>query len=44
VDFGRLPDPPSYFACTTGVLPVVVTRDTEGDLRAFLNVCRHRGS
>ena len=23
---------------------VVVTRNTEGDLRAFLNVCRHRGS
>jgi choline monooxygenase len=44
VDFGRLPEPPSYFACTTGGLPVVVTRDTEGDLRAFLNVCRHRGS
>jgi choline monooxygenase len=41
---GRLPDPPSYFACTTGGLPVVVTRDVDGELRAFVNVCRHRGS
>jgi phenylpropionate dioxygenase-like ring-hydroxylating dioxygenase large terminal subunit len=41
---GRLPAPPSYFACATGGLPVVVTRDRDGELRAFLNVCRHRGS
>ena len=41
---GRLPEPSSYFACTTGGLPVVVTRDGDGELRAFLNVCRHRGS
>ena len=41
---GSLPEPSSYVACTTGGLPVVVTRDEEGELRAFLNVCRHRGS
>jgi carnitine monooxygenase subunit len=41
---GQLPEPPSYFACTTGGLPVVVTRDADGELRAFVNVCRHRGS
>ena len=41
---GRLPEPSSYFACTTGGLPVVVTRDGDDELRAFLNVCRHRGS
>jgi carnitine monooxygenase subunit len=41
---GRLPAPSSYFACETGGLPAVVTRDADGDLRAFLNVCRHRGS
>jgi choline monooxygenase len=41
---GRLPEPSSYFACVTGGLPVVVTRDAEGELRAFLNICRHRGS
>jgi phenylpropionate dioxygenase-like ring-hydroxylating dioxygenase large terminal subunit len=41
---GRLPEPSTYFACTTGGLPVVVTRDRDGEVRAFLNVCRHRGS
>ena len=41
---GRLPEPSSYFACTTGGLPVVVTRGGDDELRAFLNVCRHRGS
>jgi choline monooxygenase len=41
---GRLPEPSSYFACATGGLPAVVTRDGDGELRAFLNVCRHRGS
>ena len=42
--FGRLPEPPSYFASVSGGIPVVVTRDREGELRAFVNVCRHRGS
>jgi choline monooxygenase len=41
---GRLPEPAGYFACTTGGLPVVVTRDRDGELHAFLNVCRHRGA
>jgi phenylpropionate dioxygenase-like ring-hydroxylating dioxygenase large terminal subunit len=35
---------PGYFATQAGRTPVVVTRDREGELRAFLNVCRHRGS
>ena len=33
-----------YFAARVGDIPVVVTRDRDGVLRAFLNVCRHRGS
>jgi choline monooxygenase len=41
---GRLAGPGSYFACATGGLPVVVTRDREDEVRAFLNVCLHRGS
>jgi choline monooxygenase len=41
---GRLPEPASYFACETGGMPVVVVRDGTDELRAFLNVCRHRGS
>jgi nitrite reductase/ring-hydroxylating ferredoxin subunit len=41
---GRLPEPSSYFACETGGVPTVIVRDTDGELRAFLNVCRHRGA
>jgi choline monooxygenase len=42
---GQLPaDAPGAFAARAGDIPVVVTRDREGTLRAFLNVCRHRGS
>jgi phenylpropionate dioxygenase-like ring-hydroxylating dioxygenase large terminal subunit len=35
---------PGYFASRVGDIPMVVTRDREGVVRAFLNVCRHRGS
>src|SRR4051794_17584063 len=41
---GALADGPGYLAGRVGDIPVVVTRDREGALRAFLNVCRHRGS
>jgi len=34
----------SFFTFDAGGVPVVVVRDKEGGLRAFLNVCRHRGS
>jgi choline monooxygenase len=37
-------EPGSYVASRAGALPVVVVRDGEGTLRAFVNVCRHRGS
>ncbi len=37
-------EPGSFLACRAGDVPVVVTRDRAGELRAFLNVCRHRGS
>jgi phenylpropionate dioxygenase-like ring-hydroxylating dioxygenase large terminal subunit len=41
---GRLPEPASWFPAEVGDLPVVVVRDEEDELRAFANVCRHRGS
>ena len=41
---GRVSEPSSYFACETGGVPAVVVRDGEGELRAFLNVCCHRGA
>jgi choline monooxygenase len=34
---------PGFFAAQAGRAPVVVTRARDGVLRAFLNVCRHRG-
>lgn len=41
---GQLGEGAGYFASRVGDIPVVVTRDREGVLRGFLNVCRHRGS
>jgi choline monooxygenase len=40
---GQAPEPGSYFTGTIGLAPVVVTHARDGELRAFLNVCRHRG-
>jgi phenylpropionate dioxygenase-like ring-hydroxylating dioxygenase large terminal subunit len=34
----------SYQTTRAGNVPVLLVRDREGTLRAFLNVCRHRGS
>jgi phenylpropionate dioxygenase-like ring-hydroxylating dioxygenase large terminal subunit len=41
---GQLGETASYFAAWAGEIPIVVTRARDGELRAFLNVCRHRGS
>jgi len=41
---GEVAEPGSFKATRAGQLPVVLVRDEEGALRAFLNVCRHRGS
>ncbi len=35
-------DPESFFTADVGGEPVVITRDKQGTLRAFSNVCRHR--
>jgi choline monooxygenase len=37
-------EPRSFGTTAVGDVPVVLVRDEEGTLRAFLNVCRHRGS
>jgi Rieske 2Fe-2S family protein len=39
-----LPRPGSYLTASAGSQPVLVVRDEEGRLRAYRNVCRHRGS
>ena len=35
--------PGSFFAAQIGHVPVIVVRSSEGALRGFVNVCRHRG-
>jgi choline monooxygenase len=40
---GQLAENGSFFASRAGQIPVVVTRARDGELRAFVNVCRHRG-
>jgi len=41
---GDVLEPGSFATTRVGDVPVVLVRDEEGTLRAFLNVCRHRGS
>ncbi|MGP8308858.1 aromatic ring-hydroxylating oxygenase subunit alpha [Vibrio sp. YIC-376] len=36
--------PGEYFTLQVGQYPVIVVRDEKGEVRAFHNVCRHRGS
>jgi Rieske 2Fe-2S family protein len=40
----ELPRPGSWMALSVGQWPIIVTRDRRGDLHAFHNSCRHRGS
>ena len=40
---GQITEEGSFFASVAGQIPVVVTRARDGVLRAFVNVCRHRG-
>ena len=40
---GQIDAPGSYFTGRAGLVPIVVTRDRDDELRAFVNVCRHRG-
>ena len=40
---GRLPEPGTFFTGRAGSVPIVVTRARDGEVRAFVNVCRHRG-
>ncbi len=40
----ELPEPGSYKAMDAMGLPVLITRDKQGNAHAFLNVCAHRGA
>lgn len=40
----RLPKPGDYVAEDVAGMPVLLTRGADGALRAFANICRHRGA
>src|SRR5208282_4727092 len=40
----RIPNPGDFFTLDFAGVPLIVLRDGEGNLRAFANSCRHRGS
>jgi choline monooxygenase len=40
----ELPEPGGFMTCSAGVEPVLLIRTETGELRAFRNTCRHRGS
>ncbi len=41
---GQVANPGDFITTRLGDIPVVIARDADGSLRAFANVCRHRGS
>ena len=40
----QIPNPGDYFLFDYGPESIIVVRDRDGNIRAHLNVCRHRGS
>ena len=40
----ELPKPGSYITAQVGDYPVLIVKDAKGEIRAFHNSCRHRGS
>ena len=39
-----IPDPGDYFAFDDTGVPILIVRNAEGELNAFVNICSHRGA
>src|ERR1700722_11948967 len=39
----QLPNKHDYVTATLGRTAILLTRDSKGELRGFLNLCRHKG-
>ena len=39
----RLAKPGDHIVCRAAHVPILITRGRDGELRGFVNVCRHRG-
>ena len=40
----EIPNVGDYRACEAGGVPIIICRDKEGQVQAFLNMCAHRGA
>src|SRR5271169_18537 len=40
----QIPNPGDYLTEDLAPVPILVARNTSGELRAFVNICRHRGA
>lgn len=40
----QLPEPAKYFTNDELGVPILVTRNNAGDVKVYMNVCRHRGA
>ena len=40
----QIPNPGDYLTDDLAPVPILVVRNTAGELRAFINICRHRGA
>jgi len=40
----KLPEPGTYFTNDDLGVPILITRNSSGEVKAFMNICRHRGA
>ncbi len=40
----EMPNPGDYRACEAAGVPILISRDNDGEVQAYLNMCAHRGA